>query len=71
MDEIVVFVYYGDDGPVFDRRCRKCGRWTKAPDSVRYKKNLADDIQNMDCPGICKKCGPVQLEHIGWAGDFR
>lgn len=61
-------ICYGDDGPAFERLCPKCGRFLKFPAEINWKQTF-DEIctfQTIDC----SRCGPVEPEHIGWAGDF-
>lgn len=61
-------IVYRNDGPVFDRRCPKCARFMRFPETIRYGVN---GLEMCEFPKIdCSRCGPVDPVHIGWAGDF-
>jgi hypothetical protein len=67
-DEAPIWVY-GDDGPAFVRLCPNCKRFLKMPETITWKESW-DGICTF--PKIdCSKCGPIEADHIGWAGDFQ
>jgi hypothetical protein len=69
MPSEVQFVVYGEDGPVFERVCPKCRRFAAFPKIMRWKIN-SDDSASDFTKVECKRCGPFDPEHIGWAGDY-
>lgn len=56
-----------EDWPVLDNRCPKCG-WFVADDTKVVIVNKLDDVVRHT--GECKRCGTVELQIIGWSGDF-
>lgn len=57
------YVCYGEDNATFIRRCEKCCRFVKAPDSVKIS----------DAGGLskephttCSKCGPTKMMFLGF-----
>lgn len=62
-------IAYGDDGPAFERLCPKCGRFIKFPNRIFWKESF-DGICTFK-KIRCSRCGLIEPEHIGWAGDFR
>ena len=59
------------DGPVFERACPKCRRYLKLPPNISWSEDITGLCTfHFAPPVVCKRCGPVQPEHIGWAGDF-
>lgn len=62
-------ILYGEDGPAFTRLCPKCARFLKFPKIMKWREKLNGlvEFDNLEC----SKCGPVEPDHIGWAGDFR
>lgn len=66
-DEAPIWIY-GNDGPAFERLCPKCGRFLKMPEAIKWKEDWSGmcEFQKIDC----SKCGPIEPNHVGWAGDF-
>ena len=64
---------YGSDGPVFESVCPRCRRFLKMPPTCAYHVWwLSEQVKAFWTDGKkpqCKRCGPVEPEHIGWAGD--
>lgn len=60
------YACYG--GACYNRRCPKCGRWTKAPKSVTHRETAEGTVYGK-CGADCKKCGKVELEFEGWFGE--
>lgn len=62
-------ICYGDDGPAFARVCPKCGRFLRFPKGMTWREDFTG---RCTFPTVdCSRCGPVEPDHIGWAGDFR
>jgi hypothetical protein len=61
-------VVYGDDGPVFTLNCPKCRRFMRFPETMNWRERF--DGHCGFAKVECGKCGPVDPDHIGWAGDF-
>lgn len=53
---------YGD-GAMFLRRCKKCCRFVKAPDTMRFN-GLGNYVEEENT--ICSKCGPTSLIFEGF-----
>ena len=61
-------ICYGKDGPAFVRLCPNCGRFMRWPKELKWQENGEGKCR---FPQIeCSKCGPVEPDHVGWAGDF-
>jgi len=52
-----------DDGMTFIRRCKKCYRFVKAPDTMQCN-GSGDYIETKNT--VCSKCGPTSLIFVGW-----
>ena len=74
MDGETPLTVYGSDGPVFERVCPHCRRFVKMPGMCGYR--VTDWIGGVNEFWICgpkpqcKRCGPVEPEHVGWGGDY-
>ena len=55
-------IVYGD-GAMFLRRCAKCSRFVKAPDTMRFN-GLGEYVQQDNA--ACSKCGPTHLIFEGF-----
>jgi hypothetical protein len=59
---------YGKDGPAFERLCPQCGRFLKMPKEFHWRERFDGicEFQKVEC----SKCGEIEPNHVGWAGDF-
>lgn len=57
---------YGDEGPCYVRRCIKCSRFVKLPETLKVL--VEGPAQN--CPVTCSQCGPSEAPFVCWAGDL-
>ena len=56
------YIRYGEDGASFIRRCKKCMRFVKAPDSVFY-----NGLGEVKIPKVnCSKCGETEMIFMGY-----
>ena len=53
-----------DGGALYVRRCPSCGRIVKADESILI--NGLDEVVDEGSNALCRKCGRVQMEFIGW-----
>ncbi len=55
----------GDMCAIYNRRCPKCGRYTKPRDKALVNECVGAGEALADC----HKCGEVRLQFVCWAGE--
>lgn len=60
-------VNFEPSGAIFSGRCPSCGARMKN-ETFKARQNWLTEM--VEAKAECKRCGPVEPVHLGWASDY-